>query len=201
MIHSLDPFALEFDSIELDPDRAPLATATDPALALAAPTAASPEAETRPGFYLLNDAHGRFVVDHEIGVISMKDEDLIESERGAVYTVRLRVVEPSGARYDIDMPLRITGRVPQLVGGEQLTFPAEMPPRTSVRAVAPPSVPWSAFAAHRGVGGPTSLGVCGAAPYGGVLQTSLPETDLSFVSLALAEQAPPPAPTNAVWAI
>jgi hypothetical protein len=203
MIPPLDPFALEFDSIEIDPTRAPSPAAIERALALAAPTAAAPEAETsRPGFYLLNDAHGRFVVDHEIGVISLKDEELVESEHGAVYTVRLRVIEPSGASYDIDMPLRITGRVPQLVGGEAFALPAETPsPAASARAVAPPPVPWPSFAAVRGAGAPAPISCCGAAPYGGVLQASLPAAEVSFVPLVLAEPTPPPAPRHAVWLI
>ena len=123
MTHDTNPLALEGDSSEA----AAAPEVDDDAIALAAPITAAPDGEL-PGFYLLSDVDGRFVVDREIGVISLADEALLETERDAVHTVRLRVVEPSGASYEIDMPLRITGQVPQLVFAESFDFPIATAP-------------------------------------------------------------------------
>lgn len=201
MMPTLDPLAQEFDSIEVDPTSAPTPEASHNAPVPAALTAAAPETDLQPGYYLLSDADGRFVVDRQIGVISVKDDATIEAERNAVHTVRMRVVEPSGASYDIDMPLRISGRVPQLVGGEDFAFTAETTPASSVRAVAPPAVPWWSFAALSGVSAPATIGCDADAPYGAVLQASLPVTEIDFIPLVLADEPPPPAPTHAAWAI
>lgn len=158
MIPPLDPFAQKFDSIEIDRSRAPSPAAIVSAMALAAP----PEA---PGFYLLDDAGGRFVVDREMGVVSLADESLLETECGAIHGVRLKVVEPSGASYELPMQLRLTGRVPQMVGAEEfaalagltdetilvaqrtpaLIAPAKEP--THVADTAPARVAWTRFSA------------------------------------------------------
>ncbi|MGH6950526.1 MAG: hypothetical protein ACREH4_06620 [Vitreimonas sp.] len=192
-----DPSTFAFDPIEIDAAAAP--QANDNALAIETPITAAPDGEP-PGFYLLSDAEGRFVVDREIGVISLKDEALIESERDAVHTVRLRVVEPSGASYEIDMPLRITGQVPQLVCAEAFDFPIDTAVAANAHPAAPPAVPWASFAAVRGIGAPAPIS-CDAAPYGAVLHAGLPATEVGFIPLILAEAAPPPAPQHAVWAI
>jgi hypothetical protein len=125
MIPPLDPFAQKFDAIEVDPARAPAREAIESAMSLAGPvedlltpSAAAPEF-ANAGFYLLDNAGGRFVVDREMGVVSLADEALLEHERGAVHGVRMRVVEQSGATYEVDMQLRITGAVPQMVGAEE----------------------------------------------------------------------------------
>lgn len=201
MIPPLDPFALELDSIEADAKSAPAPSAADQAIALAAP-----ETDAQPGFYLLNDALGRFVVDRELGVISVKDEELVANENGNIYTVRLRVIEPSGASYDVDMPLRITGRVPQPVGVQEFVLPNEIvppvsPPATCAQAAAPPPVPWPTFAVLRGAGAPAPISCAAGSPYGGVLSTSLPASEISCALLALDEAAPRPAPPDAVWSV
>lgn len=36
-----------------------------------------------------------------------------------MHAVKLRVIEPSGAAYELDMKLRISGRVPQMIGAEE----------------------------------------------------------------------------------
>jgi hypothetical protein len=122
MIPPLDPFALSFDSIEIDPTRAPTKQSIERALAICGPrdevltaTAAAPDLEA-PGFFLRDDAGGRFTIDRDMGVISLRDDALLVRERGAVYPVRLRVVEASGASYELDLKLRLTGRVPQVLG-------------------------------------------------------------------------------------
>lgn len=99
MSSSLDSFSEALDSIEIEPVRA--------------------GAESAAGFYLLDDADGRFVIDQEIGVVSVADDELVERERGAIHLVKLRVIEPSGASYEMEMRLRMTGRVPQMVGSDE----------------------------------------------------------------------------------
>ena len=211
MIPPLDPFALKFDSIEIDPTRAPSMTAFDHALALAAPTAAAPEHAPRQGFYLLNDAGGRFVVDRDIGIISVKDDALIAAEHGSVHSVRMRVVEPSGTIYQLDMKLRITGRVPQMVGGEEFASlvdlaaaPApSLTPVTRIAMAQPPrpSVAWAHFSALDDAGAPAPLSKCGGLPYGAMFATSLPPATVHSAALALSEKPPAPSTRSAAWSI
>lgn len=146
-----DPFSQSFDSIEIDPTRAPSAQTIEHAFAACAPETGLAE----PGFYLIDDAGGRFVVDRDIGVISVRDEAILEGERFAIHTVRVKVIEQSGASYEMEMKLRLTGLVPQMVGAEdalfdlpaQATTPAQnaTPARVSI---APPAH-WAAYAAAR----------------------------------------------------
>ena len=134
MTPPLDPFAKRFDSIEIE--RAPSAAAIESAFAAIAPTAAAPE-DGQPGFFLLDDANGRFIVDREMGVVMLRDETLLTREHGAVYPARLRVVEPSGASYDLDLKLRPTGRVPQVLGSSEtvlLPFTLEAVPTVDLTA-------------------------------------------------------------------
>ena len=74
MIPPLDPFAQKFVSIDVDAARSPSAAAIDRAMEIAAPRA---QAFETPGFYLIDDAGGRFVVDRDFGVVSLADETLI----------------------------------------------------------------------------------------------------------------------------
>jgi hypothetical protein len=83
--------------------------------------------------------------------------------------VRLRVVEPSGANYELDMQLRITGRVPQMVGAEEFAaiagltdetilvaprVPVLVTPREEPAAAPAPveiePAPWTRFAVAQG---------------------------------------------------
>jgi hypothetical protein len=107
-----DSFASKFDSIEIDRARAPAPEVIGRAVCLAA--------ENQSGFYLVDDANGRFVVGRESGVVSLSDPSWLEREPGAVHVARLSVVERSGARYDIALPLRLTGIVPLMEGAEEL---------------------------------------------------------------------------------
>lgn len=136
MIPPLDPFAQKFDSIEVDPARVPAREAIESAMAQVAP-AAAPELPS-PGFYLLSDANGRFIVDRDMGVVTLADETLLQTERNTAHGVRLRVVEPSGATYELDMQLRITGRVPQMLGAEEFAAIAGLTDETILVA---PRVP------------------------------------------------------------
>ncbi|MBC7768874.1 MAG: hypothetical protein H7124_08800 [Phycisphaerales bacterium] len=198
MNQPLDPFAQSFDSIEIG---ARPSAAFDHALALAAVSAAAPDFASS-GFHLLDDAGGRFIVDREFGVVSLKDDALLGRERGAVHSVRLKVVEASGASYELDMQLRITGHVPQMVGAEDFGFlPGE--PTTAPAIVAPPraQIAWSTFTALQDAGAPSSLRSCGAAPYGALLCVSLPVEHAQSASLLLGEQIPAPSGRSAAWSI
>lgn len=202
MIPPLDPFAQKFDSIDVS---AGAASAYEQALALSAPSAAAPETAP-PGFYLLNDANGRFVVDRDLGIVSLRDAALLASENGAVHGVRMRVVENSGASYELDMQLRVTGMVPQMVGAEDLTFgtpaPRPAPSVTPTPQTARQQIAWATFSATHDAGGaPASLSACGAAPYGALLTAPTPRISVSGASLALGQTPFPPSGKDAVWSI
>jgi hypothetical protein len=189
MIPPLDPFAKSFDSIEID--RAPSPAAIESAFAAIAPTAAAPE-HGQSGYFLLDDANGRFTVDREMGVVMLRDEALLAREHGAVYAARLRVVEPSGASYDLDLRLRITGRVPQVVGSDEFGFPADA-------AGAPaPRVAWTSFAPALGTQTKPRLSATGA--YGALLGVTLPSVRLT-ATIALADALPAPASQHAAWSL
>lgn len=158
MIPPPDPFAQEIDSIEIDPSRAPERTT-----AHVSPYLTQPEAA--PGFYLLDDANGRFVIDRDIGVVTLADEDILRSERNAVHGVKLRVIEPSGATYELEMQLRISGRVPQMIGADEFAAIAGLTDETILVAprvpvlvapkTEPPTAPsaaasWTRFAPAEG---------------------------------------------------
>jgi len=203
MIPPLDPFALQFDSIELDPARAH-SGAYDHAMALSAPSAAAPDFESA-GFYLLDDAGGRFVVDREMGVVSLRDEALLQREHGFVHEARLRVVEPSGLSYEIGLKLRITGRVPQMVGADENAFGAETlsaPPSPVSEAARRRQVAWTTFTATHDAGGaPAPLRCCGATPYGTLLGAQLPAVSAASANLRLDQAPPAPSSPGAIWSI
>lgn len=210
MIPPLDPFAQKFDSIDVDATRSPAAAAFDRAMEIVAPRAAAFET---PGFYLLDDAGGRFIVDRDFGVVSLVDETLIVTERGQVHRVQLKVVEASGATYDMEMRLRVTGRVPQMVGAEEFAYLAELTagpipdlkPASRIALVqdapAQLSVAWSTFAAAAHKGAARSISACGAAPYGALLSASLPAADAVTIALNLGETTPAPSTKSATWSI
>ena len=162
---------------------------------------------SKPGFYLLDNAGGRFSVDREFGVVTMADDAYVITERNAVHAVRLRVVEASGASYDLDMQLRITGHVPQMVGAEDFSFEPlgaaipDVKPATRIALAAAPRaiVAWASFTAVA-ASAPTSLGD-EPAPFGALIAAPLPQTKTSSADLALAETLPAPAPAAATWTI
>ena len=176
-----DPFSARFDAIEVDRQNAPSAAAIDRALSACA--------LDQPGFYLVNDAAGRFAVDRVAGVISLMDETLLTREAGAIYPVRLRVVEPSGASYELDLRLRLTGHVPQVVGAEEFAAIAgvEAPdaaPPTSGAVTAP----WTRYAAASG-----RTGKAGLAPaWPAFIAWELPHLDpaLETTQLFISESLP-----------
>lgn len=183
-----DSFAAAFDAIELDPARAPSLAAIDAAMAMCAPI-------DEPGFYLLDDAGGRFTVDREWGLISLRDEATLERERGAMLAARLKVIEPSGETYELALRLRISGMAPQLICAEQMENEALF----AVDAALPP-VSWSRFAA---ISGACALPLVSdeVAPF--VLAAAPCPANIDAGACALAlEQAPPRASLpDAAWVI
>jgi hypothetical protein len=201
MNQPLDPFAQNFDSIDVSATRGN--AAFDQAIALAAPSAAAPEFDA-PGFYLIDDADGRFIVDRDFGTVALADEALVAREHGAVYGVRLKVVERSGTSYELPMQLRIMGLAPQMVGAEDIFAAPDATPAPPSITIAPQRarVAWAAFSATQDAGGaPVSLSSCGAAPYGALVCVNLPAAQVADADLVLAAELPAPSSKSAVWSI
>lgn len=194
MIEPLDPFALQFDSITPDPALASR-TLADPTLRIPL-DAPAPQG---PGFYLLDDAGGRFVIDHEMGVVSLADEGILERERDAIHVARLKVVEPSGAIYEIDLRLKLTGHVPQIAeepASEELAALPEMP------AVTLPPAPAVAFTQFRAFefGHVDALGAEDAA-FGALIAQPPLRGPAPNARLALDAAPPTPGPRAAAWSL
>lgn len=186
-----DSFAAAFDAIDIDPACAPSSAAIDAAMAMCAPP-------DEPGFYLLDDADGRFVVDREWGLVSLKDEATLASERGAVHAVLLKVVEPSGEVYELALRLRISGLVPQVVGDE-LPLGDEMAEEGHVEAELP-AVSWGAFAGFSGARA-SALVSSETAPFG---FAAAPASLGGVTGACVLELGAPPqraAPAHAAWVI
>ena len=238
MISSLDSFVLSFDSIKVGPN-APETTAGEAAALgedyFADPPGAAapllfghedlPHAEA-PGFYLLDDASGRFAIDRETGVISVAHDHLLASEAGAIHPVHIKVIEGSGASYEQHFSLRITGRVPQLAGHEddalgalaaaplldlissvepapEATATIKETPAPRVSAPAPaPAHAWTLFSA---AAAPQEtfqhLGSEGSA-FGTLLEApGFSDASLEPGQLTLNATPPRPADADAVWLI
>jgi hypothetical protein len=104
-----------------------------------------PEADG-PAFQLIDDADGRFVIDSEIGIVTIANDTLLQTEFGAVHGVRMRVRERSGATYELALRLRISGHVPQMAESaalDPIDEPAppepERQPKPAPRAHAAPA--------------------------------------------------------------
>ena len=150
-----------------------------------------------PGFYLLDDCGGRFVIDRDWGVISLKDESILERERGAIRIARLRVVEQSGETYELDLKLRMSGRVPQLVSDEAFDDEDEEHDTPQINV---PRIHWTRYVAVAGLYTPASLPEDDA-PYGAMLRVHMPSVAAGFAGLTLIEDLPSPASRDAVWTI
>ena len=170
----------------LDPSHAPEA-------------AASHEA---PGFYLVDDADGRFTVDRQWGIVSVAHDDVLAREAGSVHSVTLRVIEPSGARYELPMRLRLTGRVPQMVGAEEFAMLASMADGLAEQiasgertAPLPPTIAWSQFSAACAKPGKGDLEQNFAPP----LPSMTPR--LADAGLSMPEMRLSPTPADADWSL
>ncbi|MES1197345.1 MAG: hypothetical protein ABUL55_01855 [Pseudomonadota bacterium] len=200
MIGPLDPFALEFDSITPDPALAPR-TLDDPFLHI--PLEGAARAERNPsgaGFYLLDSAEGRFVIDHDTGIISLVNEDILAIERGNVHGARVRVVEPSGVSYELNLKLCLNGRVPQMAGAEDFADLTALTPIPDLEAP-PAAVAFSQFEACRGVA--LDVAELGAedALFGALLDWPMPRLPLGAAALMLDAAPPSPASRFADWSL
>lgn len=159
------------------------------------------EQAARPGFALVDDAGGRFTVDPEFGVISLADDAWLEREAGSVHAVTLRVVEPTGAQYDQRLKLRLTGRVPQVDGSNELAALVGMTGDAAPTPKPLPAAAWAQFAAPHGVRRKCPL--CGeAAPYGALIAPPLPQqTRAASAMLDFPHRLPRPAPRGAAWPV
>ena len=147
-----------------------------------------------PGFYLLDDAGGRFVVDPDFGFASLRDEATLQTERGAVHLARLRVVEPSGEEYVLEMRLKITGRVPQMLGPEEAAPQASQTDRETEIVLA--DAPWESFAGWRGNAGARLADEDLA--FGVLLSPAFQSLDLNGAALSI-EAPPRPSHRAACW--
>ncbi len=174
-----DPFSASFDSIE---PSAAARSAIEHAFDLVTPSAAAPDLEAH-GFYLVDDAHGRFDIDREMGIISVRDESILARERLAIHAVRMRVVERTGHSYEMEMKLRLTGLVPQMVGAEDALF--DLPASDAETApIAQPQTHWTRFAAANGTTGKAAL------PTGAFVQPEFPAISATFTPFAIGKALP-----------
>jgi hypothetical protein len=190
-----DPFSAFFDSVEIDPAKKPSPDAIEQALALCG----APNCQDEPAFSLLDDAKGRFVVDAVTGVISIRDEAILEREANAIHVARLRVIEQSGERYELDLKLRLSGRVPQLVSEEDaLSSKSAVANHDAEAMIRVPRIHWTRYVAVAGLYTPASLPDV-EAPYGSMLAVHLPNVPAGFAGLTLVEDVPPASARNATW--
>lgn len=201
MHSSFDSFALHFDSIPVEPKRAGEPSSANE---IEDQTAASSPLPAQ-GFTLIDDADGRFGIDRDTGIITLLHEHLLTSEAGAIHPVQIRVIEPSGASYELKFRLRMTGLIPQIAGAEEFDALANLvcpapnlkPMRAIALAPAPEAKPepkpsvWPHLAATKDEAAP--FGLLGIAP--------LPSVDLRTSDLSLSDTPPQAAPASAAWLI
>jgi hypothetical protein len=141
MTQPLDPFAQQFDALT----PSPLAGSVfEDALNVGALPEPSLDG---PGFFLLDDADGRFAIERETGIITLASDEILEREHGAVYAARIRVREGSGETYEMNLRLRIDGRVPQIAENDT---PLTLVQSTAAPVTQTPRAPaqaWAIFAA------------------------------------------------------
>jgi hypothetical protein len=204
-----DDFASRFDSIQIERANA---------------FADKPEGDDplAPGYTLLDDANGRFAIERETGIISVLRDDTLAADAGRTFAVTLRCVERSGMTYTQTLQLRVTGRVPQIVGdaaNDALSMFAsgsvwdDAPIVPAKRRVAmafgdakketpePARVTraeWSAFSVFRAHAARQPLNNDGA--FGALVAAELPPVHVDAM-LALGAELPAPASAHASWAI
>ena len=168
-------------------------------------TPSTTPSQEEPGFYLVDDAGGRFIVDRQWGIVSVANDDVLAREPGAVHGVMLRVIEPSGARYELPMQLRLTGRVPQMVGAEEFAMLASMADGlaeqiasgdTQAKPAPLPTIAWSQFSAANAKPGKGALPEQNFA-------TPLPNMSprLADAGLSVPEMTLAPTPADADWSL
>ncbi|MDX2274387.1 MAG: hypothetical protein NW206_02965 [Hyphomonadaceae bacterium] len=167
--------------------------------ARAAPGADACEAA---GFYLIDDCEGRFVIDHAFGVISLVQEDVLAREPGAEHRARIRVVEPSGESYELSLRLRLTGRIPQMVGEEENDFIAGIAGQAAPSPAPELEPNWLHYAVSHGALGKQRL-THESAPFGAMFEVEalLPAVGLEQSRLELEARLPQPSRADAAWVL
>ena len=221
MNSQFDHFAASFNSIRLD-DKTPPVLPEAP-LAFGeyhAESAPAPETETpaqrpfqltgeAPGFYLLDDANGRFTIDRDTGIVSLQHDNLLTLEAGAIHPVHIRCVEFSGNSYELKFRLRMTGRVPQIAGAEENDMLAGiaaaplldlMTPEEKVVAPEPPPIGWLEFTAFTAGRGKAPL-YGETARFGTLLTPTYPAVYLEASTLVLGAALPAPSSIVAEWGL
>lgn len=183
-------FGSAFDAIDVEANSSPSRAAIERALSMCGPS-------DEPGFYLLDDAGGRFIVDRDSGIVSLKDESLLERELGQVHVARLSVFEPSGASYELELRLRLTGLIPQVAGYDSEALEGQ--PEATPQPVHP--VDWTAFAAAACALARAPLLTHDNAPYGALLAPRAPACGLANFAPAPFGAELAPAAAQAAWKI
>lgn len=193
-----DDFSSRFDSIPVE----------KASMFADAPSEADP---LGPGFTLLDDAGGRFTIERETGIITLLHDETLTTDAGRVFSVRLRCVEFSGLTYTQTVQLRLTGRVPLIVGDEVndalsrlAQGPIDAAPVAPMRRMAMtesapvPATPWPSFAAFSATPARRPLAESGA--FGALVAVELPPVQVS-AALALTAELPAPAPAYVSWTL
>ena len=204
-----EDFASRFDSISVE-------------RAVAFTDAPEGDDPLAPGYTLLDDANGRFAIERETGIVSVLRDDTLASDAGRTFAITLRCVERSGMTYTQTLQLRVTGRIPQIVGdsandalstlgaGPLWDDAPIVPARRRVamafgaaKAEAPEPAhvtrsEWSAFAAFCAHVARQPLNNDGA--FGALLAAQLPPVHVD-AALGLGADLPPPAPAHLSWAL
>ena len=116
-----------------------------------------------------------------------------------MHAARLRVIEPSGACYEIEMKLRLTGRVPKMVGAEDIDFLGEAPaPDAPAPKPAQPGA-WSAYAAVVADGPAAPINE--RARFGAAIERPALVRAAGPYRLHLFTPPPPHAEKTAIWSL
>jgi hypothetical protein len=190
------PFEDSFDAIEISAS-APSREAIERALAMCA----TAHRETAPGFYLLDDAGGRFIIDRISGIISLKDEALLARGLGELHTARLKVIEPSGACYELELRLRVTGLVPQVHGYERDAALMAGDLQADIPEHLAPLSPWSHYSPAAGSAHRLPVSASLSARFGALLDPAPQWAHASDLRLAPANAAIASAPEQATWSL
>ncbi|MES1199482.1 MAG: hypothetical protein ABUS48_05820 [Pseudomonadota bacterium] len=197
MIAPEDSFSIAFDAITPDPALA-ARTLDDPALKIPFDTVEP----VGTGFYLLDDCDGRFVIDPDMGVISITDDALLETERDAIHAAHIKVIEPSGVAYELTLRLRLTGHVPQVVySADEVEVVADeaAPAEPAAIELAPPET--VAFAVFRAFAFAHMDALGDEASAFGALIAQPDFTPPADLAIALDAAPPAPASRTADWSL
>jgi hypothetical protein len=203
-----DAFSSVFDSIKIEAQAESDPPAADEMLAFGEyhgePAAHAPGRGAASGFTLLDDADGRFAIDRDTGIITLLHGHLLEVEPGAEHPVHIRVIEPSGASYELKFRLRMTGLIPQIAGAEEFDSLAGLGSASAAALAPAPRITITPPAAAPAQPSPWArLAALDAeqAPFGAVCTAPTPCIDAGTGDLTLSTAPPRAASAAARWII